>query len=60
MQIEIDDRELEILCALLEEHCTTLSHEIHKTDTREFKDRLKEEESTSSGLLAKLRARRAG
>lgn len=60
MQIDISDREFDILCSLLEEHCTTLSHEIHKTDTREFKDHLKAEESTSVGLLAKLRTHRGG
>jgi hypothetical protein len=56
MQIGLNDSEREILHRLVKEHCTTLSHEIHKTDTREFRQRLEAEDAVCRGLLEKLGA----
>lgn len=55
MQITLNDHERALLSRLVQEHCGTLSHEIHKTDTRGFKQQLEAEDAVCRGLLEKLR-----
>jgi hypothetical protein len=56
MQLELSDREREILEDLLERALSDLREEIYKTDLADFKDSLKEREVTIRGLLARLGA----
>lgn len=56
MHITLSEEERGLLHRLLEAHRVGLSHEIHKTDTREFRQRLLAEEELTRGLLAKLGA----
>ena len=54
MQLELSDREREVLEDLLERALSDLREEIYKTDLVDFKDVLKEREMVIRGLLARL------
>jgi predicted RNA methylase len=56
MQLEVDEADVQLLQSLLQSHAVTLSHEIHKAATREFRKKLEEEESRTKALLNRLRA----
>lgn len=57
MDIALNDREREVLHRLIQDHCGSLSHEIHKTDRREFRQQLEQEEAVCRALLDKLSGR---
>ncbi|MCX8072156.1 MAG: hypothetical protein N3C12_06880 [Candidatus Binatia bacterium] len=56
MQLAVDEADVRLLLSVLEAHALTLSHEIHKTATREFRKRLEEEEERTKALIERLRA----
>lgn len=55
MQLEVDEADVQLLQSVLQNHAVTLSHEIHKAATREFRKKLEEEEARTKALLERLR-----
>ena len=53
-QVTFSDRERELIVELLEREHGFLPHEIHHTDSREFRISLEERLEVVSGLLVKL------
>jgi len=60
MNLTLDEEERDILYRLVEAHRLGLSHEIHRTDTRAFKEQLRAEEEILNRVLAKLHGFAAG
>ena len=54
MQFEISDDERSVLVEVLDQAHRNLKEEIYKTETRSFKDELKEREELFVGLLQRL------
>lgn len=55
MQLDVDDADVRLLLAVLEARLLTLSHEIHKAATREFKKQLEADEERVKALIGRLR-----
>jgi len=58
MQFDLSTRELDLLYALLDEQVRRKLVEIRRTDTRNFRQDLKDEEEVLEGLLRKLKEAR--
>lgn len=54
MTVDITDQEREFLLELLETKSTAMLHEMHHTDTRDYKAMLKQRMELLEGLRAKL------
>ena len=54
--LEIDDEEREYLLGVLQDSHTTMIHEIHHSDTREYKDLLRQREALNERLQERLKA----
>ena len=54
MNLNITTEERELLLEMLEAKGTAISHEIHHTDSREFKERLKQRQKMIEELKAKI------
>ncbi|GBD26912.1 hypothetical protein HRbin30_02255 [bacterium HR30] len=54
MQLTVDEADVRLLLSVLQAHATTLSHEIHKAATREFRKKLEEEEERTKALIQQL------
>jgi hypothetical protein len=54
--LELDEKERELVSEILESEHKMLVHQIHRADSSAFKDRLKEDERTLDGIMAKLAA----
>ena len=55
MNIDLTPAEKEALVGIVEQYYVNLRDEIHRTDTYEVKEELRDEESRVSTLLQKLR-----
>ena len=55
MQITISEEERILLAKVLEQYYDALREEIYKTEGRDFKDKLKDEERAIQGLLGRLK-----
>lgn len=58
MQFDLSSRELDLLMAMLEEQVGRKLVEIRRTDTRNFRQDLRDEEEVLEGLLRKLKEAR--
>lgn len=56
MTLDVSEEEREFLSDLLESKHTALLHELHHTDTREYKDLLKHQIELLEGLKSKVGA----
>lgn len=56
MKLELTPREIEVLDALLDAAHRARLHELHHTDSRDYRDRLRREIATLEALRAKLGA----
>jgi len=54
MTIELTDVEAQLLADLLDSDYRDLKEEIHRTETFEYKEALKQREALMAGILAKL------
>jgi hypothetical protein len=54
MDIFLDPKETELLMSILEHRLEELHREIHHTDSRTFKTKLKGDEALMQGILGKL------
>jgi hypothetical protein len=54
MVLDITDQEREFLSELLEEKLKALLHELHKTDTRDYRELLKQNYDLVEALRAKV------
>ena len=53
--ISFSDTEQQLLTELLDAELKELAHEIHHTDDRDYRESLKEKETTMEELLKKLK-----
>jgi hypothetical protein len=58
MQFDLSPRELDLLYSIIDERVGKKLVEIRRTDTRNFRQDLKEEEEVLEGLLRKLKEAR--
>jgi hypothetical protein len=56
MQFDLSRSEVDLLVALLDDQIGKKLVEIRRTDTRDYRDDLKDEEALLEGLLRKLKA----
>ncbi len=56
MELKLTGEERDLLTRVVDQYYASLREEIYKTEGREFKENLKQEEVTIKGLLDKLRA----
>jgi len=54
MELQLTDREYEYLAALLRNEEAKLIHELHRTDSRDFKKLLKEQMQINEALQGKV------
>ncbi len=54
MQLTLDEADVRLLLSVLQAHAVTLSHEIHKAATREFRRQLEQEEERTKALIQRL------
>ena len=53
-RIELNSEEIEILCEVLQHNLAEIDLEIFRTDTREFKERLKHRRAALERILTRL------
>jgi hypothetical protein len=56
MQLDLTDREVELLLKIVDQYYSSLREEIYKTEAYQIKGELKVEEGVVKSLLEKLRA----
>jgi hypothetical protein len=59
MRLELDAHELELMIALLDAAIRERLHQIHHADSRDYRERLKQEVRLIEGVRAKLGAKAA-
>jgi hypothetical protein len=55
MDVYLDTKEMDLLMGILQHRLEDLRHEIHHTDNRAFKAKLKADEVLMEGVLGKLK-----